>query len=489
MKCPFKEKTLSEFVDGVLTEERRLFVEKHLDECEVCRKKVDSYKGVTLMLESVPQVKESDDFDFVFNQKLDAAIEAQESSESVFERVFSGIRDFVDSVQMPLPRVPVLVKTAVTFLFMFGAFFTGIYLTESATPGVSGMQGEVYILRRKTDLWQKMPSDTVIRAGDSLRTGVSSEVNIVLASKYHVRLKQNTVIKVAKLTPKNRKGFLRMNLSSGNILVDINKGFKGSKFRVYTPDAEIQALGTKFVVSAAIKPDKTWVGVLEGSVVVQSKEDLRAYADTSKEVLVFSGMKTEVKAGQPPEVPLPLLQQEWEKLSELYMLGQKTKVALLISTNKNRVRELLMPCSIFITDEKTQTLSGKIEEAVFIIREAIKNENRFQHIIGISKMKELVEADPTAEYNVQLLLFIGAYCEYLGLYDDAIKVFSSISQEYPGHPLSSLAECAIGLIYEENIRSLVKAEQVYIGVTEKYPASPEAEFARERILALSKSQS
>ena len=265
------------------------------------------------------------------------------------------------------------------------------------------------------------------------------------------------------------------------MLVDVDMGFKGSRFQVDTQIAGVQALGTKFMVSSEGREGKTEVAVLEGRVNLVSKDEKLLYAKLPREVSVASGMKAEVLPDKPIAKPLPLLEEEWEQLTELYMLGKKTRVALLISADKNRVLELLKPCPIFITDEEPRIIPMELEEAVYYIHQATEKGDNTLHLEGISKLEEIVEAKPDAEYNVQLLLFIGAYYYYLDDYKEAKDTFARVLKEYPNTPLASLAECAMAYIYEMSLNDKATANRLYQETIEKYPTSPEADFARERL--------
>ena len=79
------------------------------------------------------------------------------------------------------------------------------------------------------------------------------------------------------------------------------------------------------------------------------------------------------------------------------------------------------------------------------------------------------------------MLFIGAYYHYLDDHEAAKDTFARVLKEYPGTPLASLAECAKAYMCETSLKDQVTADRLYKEIIKKYPTSPEADFARERL--------
>jgi len=160
-------------------------------------------------------------------------------------------------------------------------------------------------------------------------------------------------------------------------------------------------------------------------------------------------------------------------------LGEKRRVALLISTGKNRVRELLRPCPIYISDVKPRTIGESLEETVRIIDEAIQKKDQTLHLNGIRRLEMVLQDHPDLKYEPQLLLFIGAYYNYLGMPDEAIATFKKVSGKYEGSTFAGMALYAIGIIYDEKLKDANLAGQYYNMVLEKYSKSPEAQALRQ----------
>jgi tetratricopeptide (TPR) repeat protein len=432
-----------------------------------------SEKNIDMLLSSLPGAELSPGFDEAFDLKLQKAIEVS-LQPKWHEIVFDMVQEFIDSI--PVVRVPVFAKAIVSIAFTVGALYTGLYYGEIDTPYISGIQGEAFIFDDKTDTWGSCGNNARLKKGAIIKSGSGSTVDITLGKKYSMRLKSGSVIKLQKLTPKHRRGIALVDLRKGNVLVDIGKAFKGSKFRVKTPLTTLQALGTKFMVSSD-NDEKTWVGVLEGTVRAESFQ----VAQAPKNVFIQSGMKLEIEKGKPITSPIPFIRSEWQEMFELYDLGEKTKVALIISTNKNRVLELLSPCPIYISDSEPRTIPRELEESVRLIQKAVKTGNIDMHIAAIEKLEQIVALDGKQEYNVKLLLFIGAYYHYLEKPDKSITIFDQIIKQYPRSALVSLAICAKAYILETSLNNSEKAKKLYSHIIRDYPTSPEAIFAEDHI--------
>ncbi len=479
MKCTSNEKILSRYVDNDLPSEMFSTVQTHMDACSRCRDAEGAFRRINAALGSIPKITAPAGFDEELFARLDE-IDASSGAAGVVETVGERVREFIGAV---LPAgATVRVKAAVAGVFMMSAFFVGIYFTQQGTPCVVNVKGAAFIQKSGAGEWNELDKGFVIKKGDVIKTSVFSEVDFSLVSKYSIRLKAGTEVKINGLTPKYRSGFSEIELLKGKVLVDIEKGFTGSTLEIITQGAAVRALGTKFAVSNEGADEKTWVGVLEGKVKVLSGEGAKKdrSISSSGEVLVGAGMKTEFVPGGMPSKPLPLLEKEWRRLSELYMIGKRTRVALLISGGEERVLELLGPCPIFISDEKPRAIPKLLEEAGRLIDLAIKEDDEAMHLRGIEKLQSIVDADLSAEYNLQLLLFIGAYNRYVARYEQAIKAFEKTLELFPGGYFASIADCAIAVVMEEDLHDVKGAMARYRHIETKYSDSPEARFAAAR---------
>lgn len=401
-------------------------------------------------------IKPSASFDETFLTKLRAA-EAEMAKEPFIIMLSRKLSERAEVLSWRV-RTPRLAY-AVTFLL---AVLVGGYLFAARTPEyltIASING-------------------ISRCGEGkvIETGNNTTTDIMLKGKYTIRLKENSVIQVAKLTPRLGKGIARFTVKHGAVLVNIEEKFKGSKFIIDTDTAEAVALGTKFSVDVS-KKRITDIKVLEGKVEVKNQGNIYSKQGV---VIVASGQKTAVEPGSLPGPLKRLSETEWLEFEELYSLGSKAKVMLMIKNTPDRVLALLKPCALYVSDEKPREIPRIIDKALETISDAIQNNDTSKHREAINMLENLVREYPNKKYNTSLLLYIAAYYRYLGLYDDAIKTCKKVVALYPDSTLASLAECAIGVIYEKDLNDSGKANQIYRRILTVYPNSLESIWVEKK---------
>jgi len=424
-----------------------------------------------IVMANLKPVEPSASFDFEFRRKLQD-VRAKESEETRLERIF---RIAFERIRYALlPQVPVMVRVVCTFI---AVTTIGIYLyaLQPAGPSLLASEGVVLVRGADSKEWSEIGPSYTFKAGDTIMTKEDSGLDMALSNKYAIRLKGQTTLTIAKLTPRYGKATALFKLVGGKIFVNIEEGFKPSRFIVDTDSASAKALGTKFSVDVSNGAgQRTNVSVLEGKVEVGGKRKREDAPRVKDSVVVASGQKTIVGMGEAPAKPERLIEREWQELEELYQVGKRPQVILLIKNTPDRARQLLEPCAISISDEKPRQIPGLLEDAVLKINDAINTGDIDKHREGIKLLERIVDEYPNKKYDVQLLLYIGAYYEYLSMYRESISTFEKVLEKYPDSPLASVAICAIGIIYDEKLNDRVKAHEAFRLILEKYPNSLEA---------------
>ena len=474
MKCS-DIKTLSLYADKELAGSLMGQVQRHLQDCPACRKNLFVLTRYKKALSSAEQITESEHFDFEFRQRLDEAIAARKNTPS-FERMIT--RSIAEIREALTPRIPVMVRAAAAFLVII-SITSYFYYLQPEELAVMPVRGQAYLYSRAQNRWVEIISAANIRKGDILKTQADAMIDIDAKGKYSIRLKELSQLTVQRpgLAHANRDIYYELN--NGKVLVDIYKDLKGASFTIKTGNAAAKALGTKFIVDVSDDDKKTWIGVLEGTVQVRNPALPKSYAKNT--VAVEAGQKTEVFPGRQPDLPKRLIQNEWTELEELYQIGRRSKIVLLIKNTPDRTKELLVPCPIYIYDEKPRQIPAALEQAVYKIKEAIDKKDTLVHYESISLLEKSVRENPNPGLDVQLLLFIGSYYEYMGDHKKAIDTFRDVLDKYPKSSMSSMAQLAIGIIYEEKLDDKIAAERAYTQVLEKYPNSLEAIWTEGRL--------
>ena len=433
--------------------------------------KTELFDNFDIVMKRIQPIEPRASFDADFAQRFEQAV-AERYRETIFEGIARKTQAAIRFALLPkVPRLATALATAVAIITA-GFYF---YSTLPTYPTVMSREGDILVKRAGIAEWTDAGRLKKIRTGDAIDVSPNASMDIAIRGKYHIRLKGSTRLSVAQLAPRRGRGTARFALAEGTMLVSVEEGFKGSRFVVETDSATSTALGTKFAVQVREREkSKTEISVLEGNVAVKSRYKPEAALLARQTVIVGAGQKTTVAVGAVPLTPQRLIERDRYELEELYHIGAKPQVMLLIKNTPQRVEELLRPCPIYISDRKPRTIPKLLEDAVASIKDALETKDKAKHLAAIKTLERIVKDYPDPRYDVQFLLYIGAYYNYLGHYEEAIATFEEVCSMYPESSLASLAQCAIGVIYDEKLHDAAKAEKAFKEVLEKYPNSLEA---------------
>lgn len=463
MSCKVNFKDISRYIDGACTQQEKEKIELHLKRCQKCEQALAKLRLLKGSLSGLAPVKESPDFDFVFNQKLKERLETKVTItlNQVLEKALSGIRDVFVS------KVPVLVKVTTSLVFVIAILFGSYnYYIYSRLPLIETVSGEAQIYRPKVQKWIIAKPDMRLRENDRIKTAQGAIINIISRGKYAARIKGASEIAIAKLDVRKFNHLTEFDINSGKLMVNTRETFKGSDMLLSTPACRAAVVGTAFAIDVdKASEGTTWLGVLEGKVKITSQ---------GKDVYVNAGQKTQIQPGSLPDIPTLLSDKEWNFIQELYQLGEKPQVVLLINMRENRVRELLKPAPLYILDTVPRTVPRELEEIIHIINRAIEEDDIESHKFAIERLERLIHLHSNPKYNPQFLMFIGSYYYYIGNYKKAIDTFERVVTEYPDYALSSLAQRAIAEIYQKNLKDKNKAEAAFKELLQEYPDSIDA---------------
>jgi hypothetical protein len=110
MKCKDIEKTLSAYLEGIVSSEEKEGVENHLSSCQMCRKAFDELKRTVALVKGLEQVEPPP----WFTQKIISRVRAEEESKkNIFQRLFYPLH-----IKVPLEAfATVLIAVAAVYLF------------------------------------------------------------------------------------------------------------------------------------------------------------------------------------------------------------------------------------------------------------------------------------------------------------------------------------------------------------------------------------
>jgi len=385
----------------------------------------------------------------------------------------------------PFEMMPAYARVLAGVIVLVGMLH---YFFAPRYPYVSGIKGTVKIYSSLKNEWVFVQKPKVkLHKDDIVKTFGDGQADISFPKSYHMRLKRDTEIQLARVTSRSIKGDIKYRLNKGKVFAYYKKSrMVKDTFNILTKDADVSVIGTDFMVNAMPQNQATWVGVLSGIVKVSGLEKTGALTREKLSVYVKPGNKTVVRHGAKPLKPVRLMENELLEMEELYRIGVKPQVALLISTGPARTRELLQAAPLYISAEKGGVLPAKIYSIAEEFRSALNTDDKEIMLSNIRQFEDIVDEYPNPKYDVQFLLLIGARYKYIGKYRKAIETFERIIRDHPSSKLVSVAHCAIAVIYEEYLKDNDKAEKIYRKIVSDYPSSPEYEEAVSGLKRISK---
>jgi len=347
-------------------------------------------------------------------------------------------------------------------------------------PYVSRIRGMVKVFRSARNEWVFVQDDKLrLHRDDMVKTFGDGQVDVIYRDEYHLRLKNNSEMKLVNVPSGVIGSDIKYSVNRGKVFAYYKRSqlYKRS-LSLVTPQADVSVIGTDFMVETSPNFGSTWVGVLNGVVKVSAFDLKQAVMPKEMSVLVDAGKKTRVLSGRAPLQPERMLEDELFELEELYRIGTKPQIALLISTGETRTRELLSIVPLFVAADAKHKIAREIRKISEQFRYALKEGTKEQFLFNIRQFEHIVDRYPSPKYDVQFLLLIGAYYKYVNEGEKSIETFKRILRDYPRSRLASIAQCAIGIIYEEVLDDPAKARSAYEDVISKYPLSVEVEEAK-----------
>ncbi|WP_313892443.1 FecR domain-containing protein [Psychrobacillus sp.] len=131
--------------------------------------------------------------------------------------------------------------------------------------------------------------------GDTIITGKKSEAVLSLDEDKEVTIASNTKLVISELVKsvKAKSGKTNLTLVGGKVKVKVSKKLEGeSRFNIQTPNAIMGVMGTEFYVY--YDEHGTWVGVLEGVVMVNIGESKPVRVEANKSLLIHDDGSFEI---------------------------------------------------------------------------------------------------------------------------------------------------------------------------------------------------
>lgn len=242
--CRRIKDNLSAYLDGELTSELNVLIEKHLQGCSSCQAILSNLKSLRERLTSLAQ-----------------PTAFEESPINMIEMIASRLPKynfwvFTDPV---IRRATVVMAMLVIFLLGGLKLKQGLLITPPSEPLVTDIVAKVGILK----------------------TEPGSQLRIHFQDGSALLVKENSLLEIKALTPD-----IECVLDQGEALVFVATVLLNRKFVMHIPKAEIQVLGTSFKIYVGEK--RTEIEVLRGEVKVEVKvEETKDFVLKESEKIVI----------------------------------------------------------------------------------------------------------------------------------------------------------------------------------------------------------
>jgi len=198
-----------------------------------------------------------------------------------------------------------------------------LYFARPAAPvfyEMGNFLGKPEVYSSEKEAWVPAERGGLLAAGDRVRTGPKDEIDLKVSGKMSLRVKGDSELQALKSKLAINKDNYEFHLSKGSILGATGKEFTGgAKIRVSTPVCVAAVRGTLFRIVHNSVDQKTWVGVLQGTMNVSNKEFL------GQRTLRLKNLQTaEITESNIPEKPKPISQKDWEEIKESYELIERS---------------------------------------------------------------------------------------------------------------------------------------------------------------------
>ncbi len=148
----------------------------------------------------------------------------------------------------------------------------------------------------------KVVVDSLLHANDEIRTGKTGSVTLLFGDGSRLLLQANSLLRLDVIRMHEETGMVdsRMRLKNGRIESTVNPVKKPNiRFEIHTPGAVSAVRGTELRVMSNAASQVSSTEVLAGQVAVSGSGETQ---------MVAAGFGTVVKAGEPPQAPMALLQ-------------------------------------------------------------------------------------------------------------------------------------------------------------------------------------
>lgn len=477
ISCIFK---LSAYLDNELPKIQMDNMQRHVSTCSKCHALIPGFEKTKVILNLIRPVSLSSSYDASFQERLvdlTAQLRAKQGALTVSENISRQVDRFLESLDEWSAQiwVPVPVRVSVTAASLVILIAITVANLDTMLPGPQFYaKGQVEWFDEKSKDWDDLDSHKQFKDNSQIRVADNSHSNFSVKDIYGIQLRENSEILIDDIIRTDEDTRTQMQLKSGSLIVKLGDEFKGKEFILEIADLTIVAKGTAYLAQI-LESGQILIELVSGDLFIQTPDESFTLAENEYFALQEDGV-INIEA-----LDIVRIEQIYKELSAIppYIDLSVTRinyleVELALTKTEDRAKEFFYPFSIKLLKNDRRLL------APFIDRIS-KNLTDNTPYATVEPLLSILLSDyRDEEFTAPIALFLASYCLHNRDYENTLKILTSVvhlnNQEW-----SSLAQCAIGIIYDDLLGRDNEAKEAFNKILQFHGSSLEVQEAMNRL--------
>lgn len=353
-------------------------------------------------------------------------------------------------------------------------------IQEAYYPKVIHTQGDVQIKQEPEPgqpvQWMQAEKGMQIRPGAQIKTKGKSQLDIGVANKYQMRIKEKSDVIAGSLAfnTQSRTFDTQYTIKEGSLYNRIQKDYLG-EFKIESPNLNVTAMGTEYGLDVWGPQQQTWFGLAQGEVQATDTID-NEKLNIPQGDKIDLGKGEEGKLAPMPDYELQGLRQELDKIGTGVDEDLDVRVFFILNYSANRAYEFLDGAALLTNNNEPRRIKQLFIPTVRMLPNKVANKQAI--LANLKKIVFACEGFNDPRYTPHFLSYTGVIYHLLGEDKETEKLFTQVLAQYPDFQYASILQCALGIVYERFLNDPKKAIEAYRTVVAKYPGTLEVETAQ-----------
>lgn len=501
MNCNLVRRYLHDFIDQKLPDERSSTIESHLASCVNCSNEKASTDKLIHELKNIPvPTLSSQQWNTLHHSILRELPNTSKNSFSVYAVQPQSLKNFFT----PLRSLAALVVISlVSAAIIYPRYMSPLSRATAEYPNINSVSGNAFSVDAQNNMLP-LGNQLSMLPGSAVQTDSISTAKIQIDAKSTIDLGKNTRFGVQEYSTDKTI----LSLQQGNLLAQVSKRSSHQLFRIETPNAFCEVIGTEFKVTTLEdsfhKQHLTMLVVTEGRVKFGS-QDKTTFVDAGNAVLLYGDSLTEqlpsshqmvtfiaekpglgsifietkpagadviINGSIVGKTPYSGTAPYGEHIIALNKKGftpwtgtlsidpltsAKTSITLLAKEKKTSTKSTPEPLPVIPATNNGTIASGEIIDHS-VLRHAVSLINNGYYHDARAVLDGLIY-DPKTPTSIKVIAYqkLSTCYKNMGEYDDAIKALTIIINGNYGSDNRSLALFERATIYKNNLQNVAAA--------------------------------